>query len=68
MAKKQPPGFVPIPFRKAGRVMLPISLILIVLGGVGILAGWGVALPVVLFVGFGLLVLSLYLRYAARDE
>ena len=68
MANKQSPGFIPIPFRAAGRVMLPISLILTVIGAVGTLGGWGAALPPILFVGLGLLVISLYLRFAVRHE
>lgn len=48
--------------------MLPISLILTVIGAVGTLGGWGAALPPILFVGLGLLVISLYLRFAVRDE
>lgn len=68
MKDERPSGFVPIPFRAAGKVLLPFSLLLVVLGTAGTLAKWGGVMPAVLFVGLGLLLLSLYLRFVVPKE
>lgn len=68
MTDKRPSGFVPIPFRLAGRVLLPIALALVVAGGIGTLAEWGAAAMPAFFVGLGLLIISIYLRFVAPKE
>ena len=65
---KRPSGFVPIPFRVAGRVLLPFALALVVVGGAGTLAKWGTMMTPIFFIGLGLLVLSIYLRFVVPKE
>jgi len=68
MAKRHPSGFVPIPFKSAGKALFPISLFMIILGGLDYLMGWTVIPIGVLFVGLGLLILSLYLLFIVPKE
>ena len=68
MEKQHPSGFAPIPFKLLGKVLFPISIIMVILGGLGYLAGW-TAIPVsVFFVGLGFLVISLYLLFVVPKE
>ena len=69
MPKKVPPsGFVPIPFKLSGRILSPISVVLILIGVVGFFTGWiGVAWAIFLL-GIALLLLSLYLRFIVPKE
>ena len=63
MPKKHMSGFAPVPYESAGKTLLPVSLIMIVVGGFDYLAGWNlIPLSVFLF-GFGLLIASLYLVF-----
>jgi len=41
MAKRYPSGFVPIPFKSAGKVLFPISLLMIIVGGARLFHGLG---------------------------
>ncbi|MFC1871619.1 hypothetical protein ACFLYF_04390 [Chloroflexota bacterium] len=68
MAKKHPSGFVPIPFKLLGKILFPISAVMVIIGGLDYLAGWGGIPQTVFFVGIGFLVLSLYLRYVVPKE
>jgi len=68
MAKRYPSGFVPIPFKSAGKALFPISLFMIILGGLDYLMGWTVIPTAVLFIGLGLLVVSLYLVFVVPEE
>ena len=63
MSKRPPSGFVPIPFKSAAKVLLPVSLIMIILGSFHYLIDWKEVTPAILFVGLGLLVISLYLLF-----
>jgi len=64
----QPPGFVPANFYLAGRILLIIGIIGLVLVGVSKLAGWFV-LPQIVFI-FCLVAIpvSLYLIYVVPRE
>ncbi len=68
MSKKPTSGFVPIPFKLAGKVLLPVSLIIIILGASHYLIGLKEIPALILFVGFGLLVISLYLLFLVPKE
>jgi len=68
MAKKHQSGFVPIPFKLLGKILFSISAVMVIIGGLDYLAGWGRIPQTVLFVGLGLLVLSLYLLYVVPKE
>ena len=64
--KKHPSGFVPVPFKLLGKILLPISLLLIILGGLNYLVP---EIPRILFfVGLGFLIISLYLRFIVPKE
>ena len=67
-SKKPSSGFVPIPFKLLGNILFPISIIMVVMGGLDYLAGWDIIPRAVLFVGLGLLILSSYLRYVVPKE
>ena len=68
MTKRHPSGFVPIPFKSVGKALLPISLFMIVLGGLDYLMVWTVMPIGVLFVGLGLLIVSLYILFVVPKE
>ena len=68
MAKRHYSGFVPIPFKTGGKALFPISFFMIILGGLDYLVGWTVIPSAVLFVGLGLLILSLYLLLVVPKE
>ena len=68
MAKKHPSGFVPIPFKSLGKILFLISVVMVIIGGLDYLVGWGRIPQAVLFIGLGLLVLSLYLLYVVPKE
>jgi len=68
MAKRYPSGFVPIPFKSAGKVLFPISLLMIIVGGLDYFMDWAVIPTAVLFVGLGLSVVSLYLIFVVPEE
>jgi hypothetical protein len=64
--KKSPSGFVPIPFRLLGKILLPVSLVFIVSGGLSYFVS---EIPrVLLYVGAGFLLISIYLRFYGRDD
>ena len=69
MPKKVPPsGFVPIPFKLSGRILSPISVVLILIGVVGFFTGWiGVAWAI-FSIGIVLLLISFYLRFIVPKE
>ena len=68
MAKKHPPGFAPVPFKLLGKVLFPLSLVIIIFGGLGYLAGWAEISPLLLFIGIVFLLLSLYLLFVVPKE
>jgi hypothetical protein len=68
MVKKHTSGFVPVPFKLLGKVLFPISIVIVVIGGLAYLLGW-VAIPQsVFFIGLGLLIVSLYLLFVVPKE
>ena len=68
MPQKYSSGFVPIPFKLVGKILFPISIIIIVIGGFDYLVGWDLIPPSVFFFGFGLLIISLYLLFVVPKE
>ena len=61
MPKKHISGFVPIPFKLAGKILLPVSVLIIVLAGIDYFIDLNL-MPIKVFLfGVGLLLLSLYL-------
>ena len=68
MRKRHPSGFVPVPFKSGGKVLLPISSFMSILGGMDYWTGWNVIPPAILFVGLGLLIVSIYLLFVVPKE
>jgi hypothetical protein len=68
MAKKHMQGFAPIPFKLAGKVFLPVSIIMIAAGTLDYLFGWEVMPLAVIFFGIALLIISLYLIIFVPDN
>ena len=68
MDKKHLSGLAPIPFNLLGKILFPISLVMVTLGGLGYLIGWAVIPLSVLFIGLGLLIISLYLLFVVPKE
>jgi len=68
MPKKHMSGFVPIPFKTAGKILLPISLIMIVIGGFDYFVGLDLIPLSVFFFGLGLLIVCLYLIFVVTKE
>ena len=66
--KKYPPGFAPIDFKLGGRILFPVSLILILLGALDYLMKWNTILSAMLFIGLVLLILSLYWLFVVPKE
>lgn len=67
MPKRHMSGFVPIPFRTAGKVILALSGILIAIGGIGRLTAPATMPLVVLYIGIGLLLIGMYLLFAPKE-
>ena len=68
MGKKHSSGFVPVPFKLLGKFLFVISLVMIILKGLDYLIGW-VAIPLlVLYMGVGFLLISLYLLFVVPSE
>jgi hypothetical protein len=66
--KKHPSGFVPVNFQLAGKILLALGIILIILKGVDYLTCW-VMLPNDLFlIGLALIVVSAYLIFIVPKE
>jgi len=68
MVKRSPSGFAPIPFNLLGKIMFPIALVMILLGGLDYLIGWGVIPVSIFFIGLGFLIISLYLLFVVPKE
>ncbi|MGD8405297.1 MAG: hypothetical protein PVJ21_16675 [Anaerolineales bacterium] len=64
----QLPGFVPANFRLAGRLLLIIGMISLVLVGVSKLTGWFALPQIVLVFSLALIPVSLYLIYVVPRE
>ena len=68
MGEKHQSGFAPVPFKLLGKILFPISLVMVILGGLSYLMGW-VAIPIaVFFIGLGFLIISLYFIYIVPKE
>ncbi|MBU2567038.1 hypothetical protein KKG46_05800 [Patescibacteria group bacterium] len=59
--KKYMPGFVPVNYNKAGKILLVIGLICSALGLTAHLADWFNLSIYVLYLGIGLILVGLYL-------
>jgi len=68
MSKKHPSGFVPIQFRVLGKVLLPISFIMVVASGLDFIFGWEIIPFAVMYIGLIFLLLSLYLLFVVPKE
>lgn len=64
----QPAGFVPIKFHMAGRILLVIGIIGLVLFGVAKLTGWYVLPPATFGVSIAVILVSLYLIFVVPRE
>jgi hypothetical protein len=64
----QLPGFVPVKFHMAGRILLVIGIIGLVLIGVSELTGWFVLPPIVLMISIATILVSLYLIFVVPRE
>jgi hypothetical protein len=64
----QPSGFVPIQFHMAGRILLVIGIIGIVLFTVARLTGWFALPPAILGVSIVVILVSLYLIFVVPRE
>jgi len=68
MDKKHLSGFSPIPFNLLGKILFPISLVMVTLGVLDYLIGWALIPLSVFFIGLGLLILSLYFLFVVPKE
>ena len=68
MEKQHPSGFAPIPFKLLGKILFPISIVMVILGGLDYLASWAVIPVAVFFIGLGFLIISLYLLFVVPKE
>jgi len=66
--KKYLPGFVPINFKQSGKTILVISLICLLTKFVSYLTHWFNLPNSFLYLGAGLIVLSLYLIFITPQE
>ena len=68
MPKKHMQGFTPIPFKLAGKILLPVGLVMVAAGAFDYFLNWDLIPSVVGFIGLGLLILGLYLVYVVPKE
>ena len=68
MANKYPSGFSPIPFKTLGKILLPISALLIAVTALDALMRWDAIPGFVLFLGLGFLIVGLYLRFVVPED
>jgi len=61
-------GFSPIPFNLAGKILIAVGLILVVIGGFDYLFNWELIPLQVFFFGIGLFILGLYLFFVVPKE
>jgi hypothetical protein len=64
----QLPGFVPVKFHMAGRILLVIGIIGLVLIGVSELTGWFVLPPIVLMISIATILVSPHLIFVVPRE
>jgi len=68
VTKKHMTGFSPIPFNLAGKILIAVGLILVVIGGFDYLFNWELIPLQVFFFGIGLFILGLYLFFVVPKE
>lgn len=62
------PGFVPVNFKKAGRVLLIIGLICLIIKAISYLTGWFFAANYIFYLGIGFILISFYLIFILPEE
>ena len=68
MSQKHMSGFVPIPYKSAGKILFPLSLIMTLTGGLDWFMSWDLIPLAVSFFGLGLLIISIYLLFVVPRE
>lgn len=68
MKERPPAGFVPVNFGSAGRVLLVMGIVFLLIGGVDYLIGLSALASLVLFLGVGLLVIGGYVILASQER
>lgn len=66
--KKHPAGFVPVDFQRAGKVVLALGAICLILSGLDSLVGADFITDKIVYFGLGFLVLSAYLIFVVPKE
>lgn len=66
--KKHMPGFVPVNFKKSGKILLAVGLAFLIAKLVSYLTGWFSISNYIIYIGVGLIFLSLYLVFVVPKE
>lgn len=66
--KKHRPGFVPIKFKKVGKVVLAVGLALLLDWLIGFSTGWFMINNFLVYLSMGLVLLGLYLVFVVPKE
>ena len=66
--KKHRPGFVPIQFKKAGKIILAIGMALLIDWLIGLSTGWFMVNNFLIYLSAGLILLGLYLVFVVSKE
>jgi hypothetical protein len=61
--KKPPPGFSPIDFKLAGKIMLPLGVVMVLLWLLGFFMAWDFTPIILLYIGLLDLLVSCYLIF-----
>jgi hypothetical protein len=66
--KKYMPGFVPVDYKKAGRVLMVIGLGCVLVRSVSYLTNWYIISNYLLYFGLGAMLIGGYIVYASLKE
>ncbi|NCU39232.1 hypothetical protein EOL96_09515 [Candidatus Saccharibacteria bacterium] len=66
--KNHIPGFVPVPYKKAGKVLLRIGILCLIIKFISYATNWFTTESLLFYFGIGLVAISLYLIFIVPPE
>lgn len=66
--KKHMSGFVPVNYNLAGKILLPLGILLLLTKIISYFTKWFYVTNILIFIGIGFIILSLYLIFVVPKE